>query len=60
MTYEGLGEMFEGDFTDMCADQFCWCKWGVERCVVLQESFDHCPRMQEGIKRITVCCILWC
>ena len=29
MTYEGLGEMFVGDFADMCADKFllvlnCW------------------------------------
>ena len=22
MTFEGLGEMFEGDFADMCADTF--------------------------------------
>ena len=25
MTSEGLGEMFEGDFADMCAANFRWC-----------------------------------
>ena len=28
MTYEGLWEMFEGDFADMCDTNFCWCRWG--------------------------------
>ena len=29
MTYEGLGEMFEGDFADTCADKFPLAMMGV-------------------------------
>ena len=31
MTFDGLGDMFEGDFAYMCAEKFLACRWGLSR-----------------------------
>ena len=40
MTYEGLGEMFEGDSADSCVDNFSSSCWGAERIVRRPGSED--------------------
>jgi hypothetical protein len=34
--------MFKGDFADMCAGKFCWCRWGAKRRVSV-----HRPRSED-------------
>jgi hypothetical protein len=30
ITSDGLGEVFEADFADMCAKNVLWCRWGAD------------------------------
>ena len=41
MTSEGLEEMFEGDFADMCAANFCWCRSDAELRVACAQTLEH-------------------
>ena len=43
MTSEGLGEMFEGDSADMCAENFRSCRWGAERRVSRAQTRERGP-----------------
>ena len=44
MTCEGLGEMFEGDFGNMCANKF---SWGDERSIKHAQPVSEDPHRRE-------------
>ena len=43
MTYEGLGEMFEGAFADMCAGKFPLVSMGAEQRVSRVQTLERGP-----------------
>ena len=43
MTSEGLGEMFEGDYADMCADKFPLVSMGAEQGVKRAQTGKQDP-----------------
>ena len=42
LTSKGLGEMFEGDLKDMCAENFRWCR------LVAEQGVPHAQIRERG------------
>ena len=43
ITYEGLGEMYEGDSSDMCGEKFPLTFWGAERWISRAQTRKRGP-----------------
>ena len=59
MTSEGLGEMFEGDFADMCGRKIPLVSMGAERSVVWAQTRKRGPTSGPAeilLKILNICC----
>ena len=59
MTSEGLGEMFEGYYADMCSENFRWCRWGAEGSVERAQTWERGPP-SASVEYYSWFYILWC